>query len=93
MQIQTTLQQAVALVHQYPRAPDMKILLEVLAQQRNEPSIESLVDSADITDLQHVANWQAIMQYVTNLDGSGVHGHIPLAKGPAQPVDSSDQQR
>ena len=93
MQIQTTLQQAVALVHQYPRAPDIKIMLEVLAQQRNEPSIESLVDSADIDDLQHIANWQAVMQYVTNLDANGVHGHIPLAKGPGQLVDGPDQQR
>lgn len=80
MQITTSLQQAVATVHQYPRTPDSKVLLELLAQRHKEPSLESLARPPDVDDLQQAANWQAVIQYIENLDASSVHGYSPLIK-------------
>jgi len=80
MQIQTSLQHAVAMVHQYPRAPDTKALLEVLAKLHKEPSVESLAQPSDVDDLQLAANWEAVVVYVEGLDANGVHGYAPFCK-------------
>ena len=72
------------MVHQYPRAANVKVLLETLAQHHKEPSIESLAHALGLDDLQHAANWEAVIQYVESLDANGVHGHTPLVKVPAQ---------
>ena len=80
MQITTSLQQAVATVHQYPRTPNPKVLLELLAQRFKEPSIESLAGPLDVDDLQQAAKWQTVIQYVESLDASSVHGYAPLIR-------------
>jgi len=80
MQIQTSLQHAVAMVHQYPRAPDTKVLLETVAQLHKEPSVESLVAGSGLDDQQHAASWQAVTQYLESLDANGVHGYTPFRK-------------
>lgn len=68
------------MVHQHPRAPDTKALLEVLAKLHKEPSVESLAQPCDIDDLQLAANWEAVVVYVESLDAIGVHGHAPFCK-------------
>ncbi|KAL0031337.1 hypothetical protein WJX79_004570 [Trebouxia sp. C0005] len=78
--IQTSLQHAVAMVHQYPRAPDTKVLLETVAQLHKEPSVESLVAGSGLDDQQHAASWQAVTQYLESLDANGVHGYKPFRK-------------
>ncbi|DBA92181.1 hypothetical protein WJX77_001073 [Trebouxia sp. C0004] len=78
--IQTSLQHAVAMVHQYPRAPDTKVLLETVAQLHKEPSVESLVAGSGLDDQQHAASWQAVTQYLESLDANGVHGYTPFRK-------------
>lgn len=82
--IQTSLQHAVAMVHQYPRAPDTKVLLETVAQLHKEPSVESLVAGSGLDDQQHAASWQAVAQYLESLDSNGVHGYTPFRKIAAQ---------
>ncbi len=68
------------MVHQYPRAPDTKALLEVLAKLHKEPSVESLAQLSDVDDLQLAANWEAVVVYVEGLDANGVHGYAPFCK-------------
>ena len=66
------------MVRQYPRFPDLKVLLDILAQQQEEPSVQSLMESQDPDDAQHAANWEAVVQYVKNIDASSLHGHASL---------------
>lgn len=78
--IQTRIQYAVAMVDQYPRAANSKILLEVIAQQHNEPSRDSLMEPSGQDDFQHAANWDAVIQYVDSFDANGVSGQNLLVK-------------
>ena len=80
LQIQTSIQHAVMLVYPYPRCPDSNELLELLALRHNEESIEALMSSADMDDLQHIANWETVIQYAASLDASNVHDHVPFLK-------------
>lgn len=70
------------MVNPYPRCADSNELLELLAQRHNEKSIEELLNSADMDDLQHVANWETVIQYAASLDASNVHEHTPFLKNP-----------
>ncbi len=78
VQITSSRQQAVMMVHYYPRAGGYKVLLDVLAQQNQEPSAECLAGGSGLDDVQHTADWQAVVLYVKSLDASGVRGHCPL---------------
>ena len=80
VQITSSVQQAKGMVHQYPRAPNTKALLEVLAKLQQEPSVESLAQPSDLDDLQLAANWEAVVEYVEGLEASGVHGYAPFCK-------------
>ena len=84
VQILTSIQSALTMVHQYPRGADSKVMLEVLAQQLKEPSVERLSAPCEVDDLQHAADWQGIAQYVDTLDATSLHGHAPLLKSSAQ---------
>ena len=84
MQILTSIQSALTMVHQYPRGADLKVMLEVLAQQLKEPSIQRLSEPLEVDYLQHVADWQRIVKYVDSLDATSLHGHTPLLEGSAQ---------
>lgn len=78
--IQTSVQYAKAMVHMYPYVLKKQDLLESLAAQQGEPSMEALSESAGVGDLQHSSNWESVVQYVANVDAKGVHGHFPLIK-------------
>lgn len=80
LQIQTSIQHAVMMVNPYPRCADSNELLELLALQHNEKSIEALMNSADMDDLQHIANWKTVKQYAASLDASNIHEHVPFLK-------------
>ena len=66
------------MVHPFPMCADSNEVLELLALQHNEKSIEALMASADMDDLQHVANWETVVQYAASLDASNVHEHVPF---------------
>ena len=78
VQITSSRQQAVMMVHYYPRAGGYKVLLDLLAQQNQQPSAERLAGGYGLDDLQHTAGWQAVVLYVESLDARGVRGHCPL---------------
>lgn len=82
LQIQTSVQHAVMMVNPYPRCADSNELLELLALRQNEKSVEALMNSADMDDLQHIANWETVIQYAASLDASNVHEHVPFLKTP-----------
>ncbi|DBA68454.1 TPA: hypothetical protein ACH3X2_013746 [Trebouxia sp. C0005] len=86
--ITSSLQQAVAMVHQYPKSVSYKALLDVLAQLHNEPTKEQIAEGSDLDDLQVAANWQAVVQYVESLGAKDSHGYCQLIKD-ASWVDAS----
>ncbi len=67
------------MAHQWPRCADTKVCLEILAQQHEEPSIESLMEPSDTNDAQHTANWETVLQQVDNIDANGLHEHMHLS--------------
>ena len=66
------------MVHMYPYVLKKQDLLESLAAQQGEPSMEALSEAAGVSDLQHSSNWESVVRYVANVDAKGVHGHFPL---------------
>lgn len=83
MQITSSLQQAVAMVHQYPKAASYKVLLDVLAQLHNEPTKEQLAEGSSLDDVQLATNWQTVVQYVESLGAKNAHGYCRLIKDSA----------
>ena len=65
-------------MHNYPRSTRNKALLEALALQHGEPSKEELLEPAGVDDLQHAANWEAVVQSVESVNAKCLHGHFPL---------------
>ncbi len=78
LQIQTCRQHAIAIVHSYPAIPEKGRLLEVLADQRGDPSKEVLMQSAGMDSLQHAANWQQVVEYLQYINAENLNQHVPL---------------
>ncbi|DBA72014.1 hypothetical protein WJX79_004288 [Trebouxia sp. C0005] len=76
--IQTCRQHAIAIVHSYPAIPEKGRLLEVMADQRGEPSKEVLMQSAGMDSLQHAANWQQVVDYLQYINAENLNQHVPL---------------
>ena len=72
------MQHAMLMVNSYPRPADPNTLLEVVAQQRNEPAIDVLMSAQFKDDLQHSANWETVKDYMSSLRPDNVHGHLPF---------------
>ncbi len=80
MQIHTSKQHAVSMVHFYPLLPHASKEMEALARQHMAPSIEALMEPGEADDLQHAANWQQVEQYVQTYNLSNLHNHLPFLK-------------
>lgn len=78
LQIQTFKQHAVDIVAAYPWIPDKHRMMELLASQRGEPSVQFYLDGAGLDDFQHEANWQEIVAYLQSLNANNLHKHVPL---------------
>lgn len=85
-QVQTFKQHAVDIVAAYPWIPDKHRMLELLASQRGEPSVQFYLDGAGIDDAQHEASWQEVVEYLQSLNASNLHKHVPLLNN--KPVQS-----
>lgn len=66
------------MVHPYPFLMNATKQLEALAREHQEPSIQTLMESGGIDDLQHAANWEAVVKYVQTFDASNSHCHHPF---------------
>ena len=78
MQILSTKQCATAMVYAYPYSPKHETMLEELANERGEPSVQSLLEDISVDDIQHAANWQEVVKYLTSITMETVHVHVPL---------------
>ena len=61
------------MVHHYPRLMDVKSLMSVLAEQLGEPSVQSLMEPNGLTDAQHTANWETVVDLVKTGRAAGFH--------------------
>lgn len=53
--------------------------MEAIAADRGgEPSKESLAADASIDDVQHSANWEDVITYLTAINMDTIHDHVPL---------------
>ena len=91
LQIQTTRQHAVSVVHSYPWIPEKGRVLEVMAASIGEPPSELLMQPNGLDDLQHAANWQQVEEYLKTVNMSNLHLHVPLLQD-ASSAYSSDTQ-
>ena len=66
------------MIHEYPRVADSKMLMNVLAQQRGQPSTTELMAPSECDDARHDANWQAVVQLVETGRGDGFHASCPF---------------
>ena len=79
VQIYMSSQWANTLVYSYPWIPMHSSVLEAIAaEQGGEPSIEALKTDAAVDDVQHAANWEDVITYLTTIDMDTVHIHNPL---------------
>jgi len=78
VQILTSKQLAVQVVHAYPWLLDKPRFLDVLAASRGELTAQALKESAGLDDLQLAANWQEIEQYLTCFTAQDLQRHVPL---------------
>lgn len=76
MQVQSSLQQAVSVLRQYPYVMDINLLLEGLAKGAGEPEPAMLMQPSGVDDLQLVANWEPVVQYVEKINADGMHHHL-----------------
>ena len=79
MQIHTTQQFAAAMVYAYPWTPPHKAI-EMLAADRGEPTVQALLNDTSLDNLQHAANWEDVINYLTTITTDNYHGHVPLLK-------------
>lgn len=66
------------MVYAYPYCPKHETILEELATERGEPSVQSLLEDTSVDDFQHAANWQEVVKYLTSITMETVHVHVPL---------------
>ena len=78
LQIYTAQQYATGIVCYYPYIPRHKRWPEAVAAQEGEPSLQQLTTGEDLNDEQHVANWDTILDYLTNLTVEQRCGYVPL---------------
>ncbi len=80
VQIRTSKQHAISMVHFYPLLPNASNEMEALARRHMAPSIEGLMENGEVDDLQHAANWQQVEHYVQTYNLSNLHDHNPFLK-------------
>ena len=78
MQIQTSRQRAINIVHAYPYIAHKDKIVGVIAEQHGEPSITSLLSDTSKTDRQHSTDWQQVTDYLNTITMANMHLHQPL---------------
>lgn len=78
MQILTAKQFATATVYAYPFCHKHDAILEQLAADRGEPSVQALLEDTSVDDIQHAANWQEVVKYLTTIKLEDLSHHTPL---------------
>lgn len=79
VQIHTSRQLAAAMVHAYPHTPNYH-LLERLAEDRGEPSMEQLAADTSVDRFQHAANWEQVETYLQKITMNNMHEYVPMTE-------------
>ena len=53
-------------------------MLERLAKERGEPSMQELADDTSIDGLQHAANWEQVVTYLKTITMDNLHEYVPV---------------
>ena len=72
-------QYATIFVHMFSQKP-AKEWLEAFAAQEGEPSAEQLTTDGILEDAQHVANWEAVVEYLSRLTVEQKSVYVPLPR-------------
>ena len=78
VQLHTSKQLAVIIVHTHPKVPCEFHLLEELARQARQASIAQILGSAEGDGLEHSAAWAEIVAYLQNITPENLHQYVPL---------------
>ena len=89
MQLHTSRQLAIMIVHTHPWIPCKHHLLEELARQQNQPPVAEIIESAEADSLQHSADWEEIVSYLQTITPHNLHQHVPLQGSQQLQVGSS----
>ena len=65
------------MVHAYPFVVGHQ-LMEPLAEQMQEPSLQALADDTSIDTIQHAANWETIIAYNNKIGEDNLHDYVPM---------------
>lgn len=78
VQVQTSRQRAINMVHGYPFIAHKDKIVGVLAEQHGEPSVTALLSDTTKSDMRHSADWQQVTQYLNSISMANMHMHQPL---------------
>lgn len=91
MQLHTSRQLAVIMVHTYPWVPCKHHLLMELARQQNQAPAADIIASAEADSLPHSANWEEIVGYIQTITPHNLHLYVPLNRSRQLKVGSSQE--
>ena len=77
MQIHTFEQLATGMVHAYPLVIS-HLMLEVLAKDRDQPTMQELIHDTSVDDFQHAANWEEVLAYLKTITMQNLHEYVPV---------------
>lgn len=74
----TAEQSAKLMVYAYPHWPKHALIMEQLARDAGQPSMQDLLEDTAVDDLQHAANWEDVIRYASTITTETMHDHIAL---------------
>ncbi len=96
LQLHTSRQLAVVIVHTHPWVPCKHQLLEELARQQQHAPVAEILESAEKDSLEHSADWEEIVSYLQTITPKNLHEYVPLGRdqqsaglGSSQDLDAS----
>ena len=90
VQLHTSSQLAVIIVHTHPWVPCKHHLLEELARQQQQAPVAQILESAETDSIEHSADWEEIMTYLQTITPENLHQYVPLGRSQLpEPLSSS----
>ena len=90
VQLHTSRQLAVIIVHTHPWVPCKHHLLEELARQQQQAPVAQILESAETDSIEHSADWEEIVTYLQTITPENLHQYIPLGRSQSPgPLGSS----
>ena len=92
VQLHTSRQLAVIIVHTHPWVPCKHHLLEELARQQQQAPVAQILESAETDSIEHSADWEEIVTYLQTVTLENLHQYVPLGRrqSPGPLISSPD---